>query len=124
MVSNIVDPSKIKFDRTDIYELKITPYRTEMKFGKDSDEEVCVSFTDEEGALAPEEVAELYVILFTFTEYERQDIIGVYYDDELVALWMVKDEYNKHYITWDNLGVLVVNCVEGMNYIKEENKNE
>lgn len=119
-----VDPSKIKLDKTDICELKISPYRTEMKFGKDSDEEVCVSFTDEEGSLAPDEIGELYWILTTFLEYERQDIIGIYYNNELVGLWMLKDRNNEHYITWDSLGVLVVNCVEGMNYTKEKSKNE
>lgn len=123
-MTQIIDPSKIKLDKTDIYELKITPYRTEMKFGKDSDEEVCVSFTDEEGSLTPDEIGELYWILTTFLEYERQDIIGVYYNDKLVALWMLKDENDKHYITWDNLGVLVVSCLEGIKYQKEKSKNE
>lgn len=44
---------------------------------------------------------------------------GGYYEHKLTALWMTSRDDNTGYITWDNLGVLVVNCLEGMKYSKE-----
>ena len=37
---------------------------------------------------------------------------------------MINRGNNADYITWDSLGVLVVNCLEGMKYSKENMKNE
>ena len=37
---------------------------------------------------------------------------------------MTSREDNTGYITWANLGVLVVNCLEGMKYSKEKGENE
>lgn len=121
MASIIADPSKIRLWNIEINSLNISRWRVDMSFTK-----VCadkcpisddISFTDEDGNLDKADVAELYWILFTEPEY--QNISGVYYDDKLVALWMMES-----YITWDNLGVLVVNCLEGMKYGKEIAKNE
>ena len=81
-----------------------------------------ISFTDEEGNLTPDEIGELYWILFTEPEYQK--IAGVYYDNKLTALWMINRDDSTDYITWDNLGVLVVNCLEGIKYQKEKSKNE
>ena len=125
-MTNIIDPSKIKLWNVEINSLNISRWRVDMSFTK-----VCVdkcpvsddiSFTDEEGNLTPDEIAELYWILFTEPEYQK--ILGVYYNNKLTALWLTGRDDNTGYITWDNLGVLVVNCLEGMKYSKEKGENE
>ena len=125
-MTNIIDPSKIKLWNVEINSLNVSRWRVDMSFTK-----VCVdkcpvsddiSFTDEEGNLTPDEIAELYWILFTEPEYQK--ILGVYYNNKLTALWLTGRDDNTGYITWDNLGVLVVNCLEGMKYSKEKGENE
>ena len=125
-MTNVIDPSKIKLWNVEINSLNVSRWRVDMSFTK-----VCVdkcsvsddiSFTDEEGNLTPDEIAELYWILFTEPEYQK--ILGVYYDNKLTALWMTSRDDNTGYITWDNLGVLVVNCLEGMKYSKGKGENE
>lgn len=125
-MTNIIDPSKIKLWYVEINSLNISRWRVDMSFTK-----VCldkcpvsddISFTDEEGNLDKADVAELYWILFTEPEYQK--IAGVYYDDKLVAIWMTERDDGKSYITWDDFGVLVVNCFEGMKYQKEICKHE
>ena len=125
-MTNIIDPSKIKLWNVEINSLNVSRWRVDMSFTK-----VCVdkcpvsddiSFTDEEGNLDKTDIAELYWILFTEPEY--QNIIGVYYNNKLIALRRINRGNNADYITWDSLGVLVVNCLEGMKYSKENMKNE
>ena len=125
-MTNIIDPSKIKLWNVEINSLNVSRWRVDMSFTK-----VCmdkcpvsddISFTDEEGNLDKTDIAELYWILFTEPEYQK--ITGVYYDDKLIALRMMNRDNNTDYITWDGLGVLVVNCLEGMKYSKENMKNE
>lgn len=115
----IIDPSKIRLWNVEINSLNISHWRVDMSFTKVYADKCPVSddisFTDEEGNLDKTDVAELYWILFTEPEYQK--IAGIYYNDKLVALWMV-DRDDKSYITWNNLGVLVVNCLEGMKYQK------
>ena len=117
----IVNPSKIKLWNVEINSLNISRWRVDMSFTKVCADECPVShdisFTDEEGNLDKTDIAELYWILFTEPEYQK--ILGVYYDNKLTALWMTSHDNNTDYITWDNLGVLVVNCLEGMKYSKE-----
>mgnify|MGYP006959754109 FL=1 len=122
----IVNPSKIRLWNVEINSLNVSRWRVDMSFTK-----VCadkcpvsddISFTDEEGNLDKTDIAELYWILFTEPEYQK--ITGVYYDDKLIALWMMNRDNNTGYITWDGLGVLVVNCLEGMKYSKENMRNE
>ena len=123
---NVIDPSKIKLWNVEINSLNVSRWRVDMSFTK-----VCmdkcpvsddISFTDEEGNLDKTDIAELYWILFTEPEYQK--IVGVYYDNKLIALLMKNRDDSTGYITWDNLGVLVVNCLEGMKYSKESMKNE
>lgn len=125
-MTNIINPSKIKLWNVEINSLNVSRWRVDMSFTK-----VCadkcpvsddISFTDEEGNLDKTDIAELYWILFTEPEYQK--ITGVYYDDKLIALRMMNRDNNTDYITWDGLGVLVVNCLEGMKYSKENMKNE
>lgn len=120
-MTNVINPSKIKLWNVEINSLNVSRWRVDMSFTK-----VCVdkcpvsddiSFTDEEGNLDKTDIAELYWILFTEPEYQK--ILGVYYDNKLTALWMTGHDSKTDYITWDNLGVLVVNCLEGMKYSKE-----
>ena len=125
-MKNVIDPSKIKLWNVEINSLNVSRWRVDMSFTK-----VCVdkrpvsddiSFTDEEGNLDKTDIAELYWILFTEPEY--QNIIGVYYNNKLIALRMINRGNNADYITWDSLGVLVINCLEGMKYSKEKGENE
>lgn len=124
-MTNVIDPSKIKLWNIEINSLNISRWRVDMSFTKVYADKCPVSddisFTDEEGNLDKTDIAELYWILFTEPEYQK--ILGVYYDNKLTALWMTNRDDNTGYITWDNLGVLVVNCFEGMKYLKE-NMNE
>lgn len=124
-MTNVIDPSKIKLWNVEINSLNISRWRVDMSFTKVYADKCPVSddisFTDEEGNLDKTDIAELYWILFTEPEYQK--ILGVYYDNKLTALWMTNRDDNTGYITWDNLGVLVVNCFEGMKYLKE-NMNE
>lgn len=124
-MTNVIDPSKIKKYRIEINKIEITPYRVDVKISKFKMEDQVVDdklwFTDEEGNLAPDEIGELYWILFTNPEY--QEIIGIYYDELLVAFQVIKND-NLHYITWNTEGVMVSNCLEGVEYGKEMLKNE
>lgn len=119
-MTNIVDPSKIKKYRIEINKIEITPYRVDIKISKFKTVDKVVNdelwFTDEEGNLAPDEIEELYWILFTNPEYQK--IIGIYYDERLVAFQVITND-NLHYITWDTDGAIVSNCLEGMEYSKE-----
>ena len=123
-MTNIVDPSKIKLWNVEINSLNISRWRVDMSFTKVYADKCPVSddisFTDEEGNLDKTDIAELYWILFTEPEYQK--IVGVYYDNKLTALRMMNRDSNADYITWNNLGVLVVNCLEGMKYSKENIK--
>ena len=125
-MTNIIDPSKIKLWNVEINSLNVSRWRVDMSFTKVYADKCPVSddisFTDEEGNLDKTDIAELYWILFTEPEYQK--ITGVYYDDKLIALWMMNRDNNTDYITWDGLGVLVVNCLEGMKYSKENMRNE
>ena len=125
-MTNIIDPSKIKLWNVEINSLNVSRWRVDMSFTKVHADKCSVSddisFTDEEGNLTPDEIAELYWILFTEPEYQK--ILGVYYNNKLTALWLTGRDDNTGYITWDNLGVLVVNCLEGMKYSKEKGENE
>ena len=120
-MTQIIDPSKIKMWNVEINSLNISRWCVDMSFTKVYADKCPVddnvSFTDEEGNLDKADVAELYWILFTEPEYQK--IVGVYYNDKLVSILS-----GEHYITWDSLGVLVVNCLEGMKYGKEIAKNE
>ena len=124
-MTNIVDPYKIKKYRIEINKIEIAPYRVDIKISKFkrvdqvTDEELW--FTDEEGNLSPDEIGELYWILFTDPEYQK--IIGIYYDERIVAFQVIVND-NLHYITWDADGVMVSNCLEGVEYGKEMLKNE
>lgn len=122
-MTNIIDPSKIELWNVEINSLNVSRWRVDMSFTKVYADKCPVSddisFTDEEGNLDKTDIAELYWILFTEPEYQK--ILGVYYDNKLTALWMTNRD---GYITWDNLGVLVVNCLEGMKHQKEKSKNE
>lgn len=124
-MTNIIDPSKIKKYRIEINKIEITPYRVDIKISKFKRVDQVVDdelwFTDEEGNLTPNEIGELYWILFTDPEYQK--IIGIYYDERLVAFQVITDD-NLHYITWDTDGVMVSNCLEGVEYGKEMLKNE
>lgn len=125
-MTNIINPSKIKLWNVEINSLNVSRWRVDMSFTKVYADKCPVSddisFTDEEGNLDKTDIAELYWILFTEPEYQK--ITGVYYDDKLIALRMMNRDNNTDYITWDGLGVLVVNCLEGMKYSKENMKNE
>ena len=125
-MTNVIEPSKIELRNVEINSLNVSRWRVDMSFTKVHTDKCSVSddisFTDEEGNLTPDEIAELYWILFTEPEYQK--ILGVYYDNKLTALWMTSRDDNTGYITWDNLGVLVVNCLEGMKYSKEKGENE
>lgn len=44
-------------------------------------------------------------------------------DERLVAFQVIAND-NLHYITWDTDGVMVSNCLEGVEYGKEMLKNE
>lgn len=124
-MTNIVDPYKIKKYRIEINKIEIAPYRVDIKISKFkrvdqvTDEELW--FTDEEGNLSPDEIGELYWILFTDPEYQK--IIGIYYDERIVAFQVIVND-NLHYITWNADGVMVSNCLEGVEYGKEMLKNE
>ena len=122
----IINPSKIELWNVEINSLNVSRWRVDMSFTRVYADKCPVSddisFTDEEGNLDKIDIAELYWILFTEPEYQK--ILGVYYDNKLTALWMTSRDDNTGYITWDNLGVLVVNCLEGMKYSKESMKNE
>ena len=124
-MTNIIDPSKIKKYRIEINKIEITPYRVDVKISKFKRADQVVDdelwFTDEEGNLSPDEIGELYWILFTDPEYQK--IIGIYYDEQLVAFQVITND-NLHYITWDADGVMVSNCLEGVEYGKEMLKNE
>ena len=124
-MTNIIDPSKIKKYRIEINKIEITPSRVDIKISKFKRVDQVVDdelwFTDEEGNLTPNEIGELYWILFTDPEYQK--IIGIYYDERLVAFQVITDD-NLHYITWDTDGVMVSNCLEGVEYGKEMLKNE
>ena len=125
-MTNVIDPSKIKLWNVEINSLNVSRWRVDMSLTKVHADKCSVSddisFTDEEGNLTPDEIAELYWILFTEPEYQK--ILGVYYDNKLTALLMTSRDDNTGYITWDNLGVLVINCLEGMKYSKEKGENE
>ena len=124
-MTNIVDPSKIKKYRIEINKIEITPYRVDVKISKFKTADRVVDdelwFNDEEGNLTPDEIGELYWILFTHPEYQK--IIGIYYDERLVAVQVITND-NLHYITWDTDGIMVSNCLEGVEYGKEMLKNE
>lgn len=124
-MTNIVDPSKIKKYRIEINKIEITPYRVDVKISKFKTVDKVVNdelwFTDEEGNLTPDEIGELYWILFTDPEYQK--IVGIYYDERIVAFQVITDD-NLHYITWNANGVMVSNCLEGVEYGKEMLKNE
>ena len=124
-MTNVIDPSKIKKHRIEINKIEITPYRVDVKISKFKRADQVVNdelwFTDEEGNLTPDEIGELYWILFTDPEYQK--IIGIYYDERLVAFHVIAND-NLHYITWDTDGVMVSNCLEGVEYGKEMLKNE
>jgi hypothetical protein len=124
-MTNIVDPYKIKKYRIEINKIEITPYRVDIKISKFKRVDQVVNdelwFTDEEGNLTPDEIGELYWILFINPEYQK--IIGIYYDERLVAFQVIAND-NLHYITWDTDGVMVSNCLEGVEYGKEMLKNE
>ena len=117
----IINPSKIELWNVEINSLNVSRWRVDMSFTRVYADKCPVSddisFTDEEGNLDKTDISELYWILFTEPEYQK--ILGVYYDNKLTALWMTSRDDNTDYITWDNLGVLVVNCLEGMKYSKE-----
>lgn len=119
-MTNIVDPYKIKKYRIEINKIEITPYRVDIKISKFKEVDQVVDdelwFTDEEGNLSPDEIGELYWILFTDPEYQK--IIGIYYDERIVAFQVIAND-NLHYITWDVDGVMVSNCLEGVEYGKE-----
>lgn len=123
-MTNVIDPSKIKLWNVEINSLNVSRWRVDMSFTKVYADKCPVSddisFTDEEGNLDKTDIAELYWILFTEPEYQK--IVGVYYDNKLTALRMMNRDSNADYITWNNLGVLVVNCLEGMKYSKENIK--
>lgn len=125
-MTNIIDPSKIKLWDVEINSLNVSRWRVDISFTKVYADKCPVSddisFTDEEGNLDKTDIAELYWILFTEPEYQK--ITGVYYDNKLIALRMTNRDDSTGYITWDNLGVLVVNCLEGIKYQKEKGKNE
>lgn len=124
-MTNIVDPYKIKKYRIEINKIEITPYRVDIKISKFKRVDQVVDdelwFTDEEGNLSPDEIGELYWILFIDPKYQK--IIGIYYDERLVAFQVIAND-NLHYITWDTDGVMVSNCLEGVEYGKEMLKNE
>lgn len=124
-MTNIVDPYKIKKYRIEINKIEITPYRVDIKISKFKGVDQVVDdelwFTDEEGNLSPDEIREFYWILFIDPEYQK--IIGIYYDERLVAFQVIAND-NLHYITWDTDGVMVSNCLEGVEYGKEMLKNE
>jgi len=124
-MTNIVDPYKIKKYRIEINKIEITPYRVDIKISKFKRVDQVVNdelwFTNEEGNLTPDEIGELYWILFINPEYQK--IIGIYYDERLVAFQVIAND-NLHYITWDTDGVMVSNCLEGVEYGKEMLKNE
>lgn len=124
-MTNVIDPSKIKKYRIEINKIEITPYRVDVKISKFNRADQVVDdelwFTDEEGNLTPDEIGELYWILFIDPEYQK--IIGIYYDEQLVAFQVITND-NLHYITWDTDGVMVSNCLEGVEYGKEMLKNE
>lgn len=124
-MKNVIDPSKIKKYRIEINKIEITPYRVDVKISKFNRVDQVVDdelwFTDEEGNLTPDEIGELYWILFIDPEYQK--IIGIYYDEQLVAFQVITND-NLHYITWDADGVMVSNCLEGVEYGKEMLKNE
>ena len=125
-MTNVIEPSKIELLNVEINSLNVSRWRVDMSFTKVHADKCSVSddisFTDEDGNLTPDEIAELYWILFTEPEYQK--ILGVYYDNKLTALWMTRRDGNTRYITCDHLGVLVVNCLEGMKYSKEKGENE
>lgn len=126
-MTNVIDPSKIETLDVDINSIEITPWNTTLRFLKceiedEIEREVIISFTDEQGNLTEEDIGILYHILFTNPEY--QNIVGVFYKNDLVALNVNIIYARWRYITWDDLGVMVVNCLEGMNYQKEITKNE
>lgn len=124
-MTNVIDPSKIKKYRIEINKIEITPYRVDVKISKFNRVDQVVDdelwFTDEEGNLTPDEIGEFYWILFIDPEYQK--IIGIYYDEQLVAFQVITND-NLHYITWDADGVMVSNCLEGVEYGKEMLKNE
>ena len=124
-MTNVIDPSKIKKYRIEINKIEITPYRVDVKISKFNRVDQVVDdelwFTDEKGNLTPDEIGELYWILFIDPEYQK--IIGIYYDEQLVAFQVITND-NLHYITWDADGVMVSNCLEGVEYGKEMLKNE
>lgn len=124
-MTNVIDPSKIKKYRIEINKIEITPYRVDVKISKFNRVDQVVDdelwFTDEEGNLTPDEIGELYWILFIDPEYQK--IIGIYYNEQLVAFQVITND-NLHYITWDADGVMVSNCLEGVEYGKEMLKNE
>ena len=124
-MTNVIDPSKIKKYRIEINKIEITPYRVDVKISKFNRADQVVDdelwFTDEEGNLTPDEIGELYWILFIDPEYQK--IIGIYYNEQLVAFQVITND-NLHYITWDADGVMVSNCLEGVEYGKEMLENE
>lgn len=124
-MTNIVEPSKIKKYRIEINKIEITPYRVDIKISKFKTVDKVVNdelwFTDEEGNLTPDEIGELYWILFTDPEYQK--IVGIYYDERIVAFQVIVND-DLHYITWNANGVMVSNCLEGVEYGKEMLKNE
>ena len=124
-MTNIIDPSKIKKYRIEINKIEITPYRVDVKISKFKREDQVVNdelwFTNEDGNLTPDEIGELYWILFIDPEYQK--IIGIYYDEQLVGFQVMTND-NFHYITWDADGVMVSNCLEGVEYGKGMLKNE
>lgn len=124
-MTNVINPSKIKEYRIEINKIEITPYRVDVKISKFKTVDKVVNdelwFTDEEGNLTPDEIGELYWILFTNPEYQK--IVGIYYDEQIVAFQVIVND-DLHYITWNANGVMVSNCLEGVEYGKEMLKNE
>lgn len=116
----MIDPYKIRKYRVEINKIEVAPYRVDISLSKYKKVDQVVDdklwFTDEEGGLTPDEVGELYWTLFADPEYQK--IIGIYYNEQLVAFQMMTDMNNLHYITWDTEGMMVANCLEGIEYGK------
>lgn len=120
-----VDPFAIHVEQIEINEIKVSAWNIELSFNVRSSEEIFkICFTDEEGQINKEDLAELYWILFTDPEYQK--MVGIFYENTLSAISILDDKNNFKYIVWDFLGEAVANCFSGMSYrkIKEKEKNK
>lgn len=122
-IMEVVRPEKINIGRIELLDIKIRSFAIEITFFNVEDNiDFKLSFTDEDGQINKDDLAELYWILFSNPEF--QHLTGIYYNGILTAIEIEEDNLSKRYITWDFLGDLVVNCFIGINHGRKHKDDE